>query len=52
MSVFADQLKNSAADMDGMAAWLDSLDHETRVKEVRSLAPLRKGSGYSPNHQG
>lgn len=39
MGVFAEQLKNSAADMDGMAAWLDSLDHDTRVKEVRSLGP-------------
>ncbi len=39
MGIFADQLKNSAADMDGMAAWLDGLDHKTRVEEVRSLGP-------------
>ena len=36
MSVFADQLKNSAADMDGMAAWLDSLDQR---RALRKFAP-------------
>ena len=39
MGTLAEQLKNSAADMDGMASWLDSLDHDTRVQEVRALGP-------------
>ena len=39
MGRFAEELKKSAASMEGLAAWLDGLDHATRVEEVRSLGP-------------
>ena len=39
MGRLAEELKKGAASMDGLAAWLDGLDHETRVQEVRALGP-------------
>jgi hypothetical protein len=37
MGRLSDELKKSAASMAGLSAWLDELDHQTRVDEVRSL---------------
>ncbi len=39
MGRLAEELKKSAADMDGMASWLDSLSHDERLAEIYSLGP-------------
>ena len=38
MGTFSDQLKNSALDVAGMAAWLNGLTSERRIQEARSLS--------------
>ena len=39
MGRLADELEKSAADMNGMAAWLDGLSHDERLAEVLALGP-------------